>query len=156
MKPNPFMLAAVLALPPSFASAEPANWKRFEIPESNSGVDIPVDIFTTDAGKPESGYGAKLICADGRANITIQSIQNGAGDTPYSFLAKMHPPRDIVYRRMASHFFVVSSIRNAKIWYNRCNFAGRNIICVLINYPAAEKTRWDAVVTRISNSLSKG
>ncbi len=26
--------------------------------------------------------------------------------------------------------------------------------CVLINYPAAEKTQWDSVVTRISNTLA--
>jgi hypothetical protein len=40
------------------------------------------------------------------------------------------------------------------IWYNRCNFAGRIITCVLINYPATEKKKWDSVVTRISNSLA--
>ncbi len=51
---------------------------------------------------------------------------------------------------------MVSSFRNDMIWYNRCNFAGRIATCVLINYPASEKKQWDAVVTRISNSLSKG
>jgi hypothetical protein len=156
MKPNPLVVATALTLLPAFASAEPANWKRFEISESNSGVDVPADIFTKDGGKPESGWGAKLLTADGRANITIQSNPNSANDTPSSFLAKKHPPRDIVYQRMAARFFVVSSFRNGMIWYDRCNFAGRYITCVLMNYPAAEKTRWDAIVSRISNSLSKG
>lgn len=54
---------------------------------------------------------------------------------------------------MAARFFVVSSFRNGMIWYDRCNFAGRYVTCVLMNYPAAEKTRWDAIVSRISNSL---
>jgi hypothetical protein len=51
-------------------------------------------------------------------------------------------------------FFVVSGFRKENIWYNRCNFAGRYINCVLINYPAAEKHEWDNVVTRISNTLA--
>jgi hypothetical protein len=37
-------------------------------------------------------------------------------------------------------FFVVSSFRKGKIWYDRCNFAGRYINCVLINYPGGRET----------------
>jgi hypothetical protein len=48
----------------------------------------------------------------------------------------------------------VSSFRNDRIWYDRCNFSGHYINCVLLNYPAVEKRQWDDVVTRISNSLS--
>jgi hypothetical protein len=74
--------------------------------------------------------------------------------TPSAFLARKRPPRDIVYRRMTPNFFVVSSLRNRLIWYDRCNFSGRLITCVLINYPAREKQAWDSVVTRFSNSLA--
>jgi hypothetical protein len=70
------------------------------------------------------------------------------------FLAKMNPPSNIEYQRVTPRFFVVSSFRQDKIWYNRCNFAGRFMNCVLINYPAAEKRQWDSVVTRISNTLT--
>ena len=66
----------------------------------------------------------------------------------------MNPPSNIVYKRVTPRFFVVSSFRNGKIWYNRCNFAGRFMHCVLINYPAAEKHQWDSVVTRISDTLA--
>jgi hypothetical protein len=65
-----------------------------------------------------------------------------------------NPPSDIVYKRVTPRFFVVSSFRKGKIWYDRCNFAGRFINCVLINYPAAEKSQWDGIVTRISNTLA--
>jgi hypothetical protein len=118
-------------------------------------VDVPRDVFSDEAGKPETGYGARFLTSDRRANLTVQSVRNDAGDTPSAFLAKKGPPPDIVYRRVTANFFVVSSLRNGLIWYDRCNFAGRFITCVLINYPATEKKRWDAVVTRISNSLSK-
>jgi hypothetical protein len=66
----------------------------------------------------------------------------------------MQPPNNIVYKRVTPNFFVVSSFRNDKIWYDRCNFAGHFVNCVLINYPAAEKRRWDGIVTRISNTLT--
>jgi hypothetical protein len=74
--------------------------------------------------------------------------------TPGGHRERKNPPRDIVYKRVTPRFFVVSSFSKGKIWYNRCNFAGRFINCVLINYPAAEKRQWDSVVTRISNTLA--
>jgi hypothetical protein len=150
------VLLAAATLWPALASAEAPNWKRFEVPETNASVDVPADLFTKDGGKPETGFGAKLLTADGRANMTIQSMNNTAGETPSAFLARLNPPRDIVYKRVTSNFFVVSSFRKGMIWYDRCNFVRGNITCVLINYPAAEKRQWDAIVTRISYSLAKG
>ena len=67
----------------------------------------------------------------------------------------MGPPSNIVYKKLASNFFVVSSVRKDKIWYDRCNFTGRLINCVLINYPASEKRQWDDIVTRISQTLAR-
>jgi hypothetical protein len=126
------------------------------VPESGAAVDIPRDIFSEEANKTEAGHGTRFLTADRRANLTVHPERNDAGDTPATFLTRKNPPPGIVYRRVTSTFFVVSSFRNGLIWYDRCNFAGRIVTCVLINYPAAEKRRWDAVVTRISNSLSKG
>jgi hypothetical protein len=84
----------------------------------------------------------------------VQSVPNDAGFSPAAFLARKNPPRDIVYKRVTPRFFVISSFSKGKIWYDRCNFAGRYINCVLINYPAAEKRQWDGVVTRISSTLA--
>ena len=86
----------------------------------------------------------------------MQSVGNDAGDSPRAFLAKKNPPGGIKYQRITSSFFVVSSFRQDKIWYDRCNFVERQVHCVLINYPAAEKRRWDSVVTRISHTLTSG
>ena len=58
--------------------------------------------------------------------------------TIHAFLAKKHPPR-IQYKRVTSRFFVVSSYKGDKVWYDRCNFSGRLVHCVLINYPAEEE-----------------
>ena len=48
----------------------------------------------------------------------------------------------------------VSGYRGDQIWYARCNFGRTRLNCVALNYPASEKRDWDAIVTRISNSLS--
>jgi hypothetical protein len=147
---------ATMHLLTSATAAEPVEWQRYVVPETGASVDIPAKIFTKDAGSPQTGYGRRFLTPDGRANLTVQSFANDADDSPTAFLARKNPPRDIVYKRVTSRFFVVSSFRNDMIWYNRCNFAGRFINCVLINYPAAEKRQWDSVVTRISNSLASG
>jgi hypothetical protein len=148
------LVALGLALSPAMAAAQPINWVRYQVPETGAAVDLPASIFTEEAGKPESGYGARFLTSDRRADLTVQSVANDAGFSPAAFLARKNPPPDIVYKRVTPQFFVVSSFRKGKIWYDRCNFAGRFIHCVLINYPAAEKRQWDSVVTRISNTLA--
>jgi hypothetical protein len=147
-------LALGLALWPIATAAQPIDWVRYQIPETGASLDIPTSIFSKDAGKPATGYGGRFLTPDQRANLTVQSVANTEGLSPAVFLAKKNPPRDIVYKRITSRFFVVSSFRQGKIWYDRCNFTGGFINCVLINYPAEEKRQWDSVVTRISNTLA--
>jgi hypothetical protein len=145
--------ALALVLSCVAAAAQPANWRRYVVPESGAGVDIPLGVFSEEGGKPDTGYGARFLSSDHRANLTVQSVPN-EGLSPGRFLATKNPPSHIVYKRITGRFFVVSSFRNDKIWYNRCNFSGRYANCVLINYPAAERRQWDGLVTRISNTLA--
>jgi len=144
---------SVLIFIPALASARDAEWRRYVIPSTGTSVDMPVSIFTSDGGAPESGTGRRFFTEDRRADLTVQSVPNPENDSPATFLAKQRPPAGIIYKRITSDFFVVSSIRNDRIWYNRCNRGNGTLNCVLINYPAAEKRQWDSVVTRISNTL---
>lgn len=143
--------AVLLALSVTLASARADTWTTYRIPESGTSVDMPASVFTEPAGKPD-GYGEQFRTSDGRADLTVQAVAN-QGLSPAEFLARKNPPSGIVYRRVTPNFFVVSSIKHDKIWYDRCNFSRRYVHCVLINYPAAEKRQWDRLVTRISNSL---
>ena len=148
------LLVSTLIFWPAMALAEPVGWQKFAVPESGAIVQIPTSVFTEDAGKPEVGYGRRFQSADHRANLTVQSLRNDRQDSPVVFLAKKNPPTNVVYKKITDRFFVVSSFRGDKIFYDRCNFAGPFINCVLINYPAAEKRRWDNVVTRISKTMA--
>ena len=146
-----FAIAAVFA--PALAFAGDTEWRRYAIPSTGTSVEMPVTIFTRDAGPPDGGTGRRFFTDDNRADLTVQSVANPGNDSPSKFLAKMQPPAGIIYKRITPDFFVVSSIRNDRIWYNRCNRGNGTLNCVLINYPAAEKRQWDSVVTRISNTL---
>jgi hypothetical protein len=154
MRLRGYCFALSLALSPAMAAAEPISWVKYQVPETGAAVDLPASIFTEDAGKPPEGYGARFLTPDRRADLTVQSVANDAEFSPAAFLARKNPPPGIVYKRVTPRFFVVSSFAKGKIFYDRCNFSGRFINCVLINYPADEKRRWDSVVTRISNTLA--
>jgi len=146
-------LALALAASTSTVLAQPVRWTRYTIPQTGTAVDFPSSIFTEEAGRPD-GYGQRFRTADGRADITIQAARNVANDSPAAFLARKGPPLRIQYKRVTPRFFAVSSYKGDKVWYDRCNFSGRLVHCVLINYPAEEERAWDDVVTRISLSLS--
>jgi hypothetical protein len=149
------IVALVINIVPIAASADSAEWRKYVIPSTGAKVDIPVSIFTEDAGPPDGGVaGRRFFTQDHRANLTLQSVANPENDSPAAFLAKQRPPADIQYKRVTARFFAVSSIRNGRTWYNRCNRASGYMNCVLINYPAAEDREWDDVVTRISLSLA--
>ena len=149
------LIAFVLNMGPGICFAETPEWRRYLIPSTGANVDIPVSIFTEDAGSPEGGIGRRFFTQDHRADLTIQSVPNPGNDLPAEFLQKRRPPLGIQYKRVTPRFFAVSSIRNGRTWYNRCNRANGYMHCVLINYPAAEDRQWDAIVTRISLSLAQ-
>jgi hypothetical protein len=116
---------------------------------------LPTSIFTEEAGRPD-GHGQRFRTSDGRADLTIQVAPNISNDSPAVFLAKKNPPSRIQNKRVTSRYFVVSSYRGGRVFYDRCNFSGRMVHCVLINYPASEERDWDGIVTRISLSLRGG
>jgi hypothetical protein len=146
----------LLAVCPVSASTPPIGWQKYVVPETGTNIDFPNEIFTQDAGRPDWGYGRRFQTSDGRANLTVNSIANKDNDSPASFLRKHFalPPSAAVYRRVTGNFFAVSGFYNKRIWYNRCNFAGGFIHCILLNYPANEKRQWDYVVTQISHTLA--
>jgi hypothetical protein len=135
------------------ASPQQVQWQTYSIAETGTSVDIPTSIFTEKAGHPD-GYGEQLKTADGRAELTVQTVPNTNNDTPATFLAKRHPPANIQYKRVTPRFFAVSGYNGDKVYYSRCNFSQGFVHCVVMDYPATQERDWDDVVTRISLSLS--
>ncbi len=113
--------ALALAAWTSAAPAQSVRWTTYTIPKTGTTVAFPASVFTEEAGRPDS-EGQRFRTADGRADLTIQAAPNVANDSPAAFLAKKHPPSRIQYRRVTSSFFVVSSYKGDKVFYDRCNF----------------------------------
>jgi hypothetical protein len=154
MRGRRLLATLVLTLFPAVAIAGGPQWRRYVIPSTSASVDIHVTVFNEDGGSSEGRLGRRFLAKDGRSNLTVESVPNPDNDSPATFLAKRHPPPGIQYKRVTPRFFAVSSVRNGRIWYNRCNRAQEYMNCVLINYPVGEKRQWDAIVTRISLSLA--
>ena len=148
------LAVVIIGLVPATAVAASIEWRRYVISSTGTNVEIPVTIFSRGAELPDGGIGRRFYTADRRADLTVQSVANPENDSPAAFLAKKNPPPGIIYKRVTPSFFVVSSIRSDRIWYNRCNRSDGSMNCVMINYPASEKRQWDRVVTRISHSLA--
>jgi hypothetical protein len=147
----PLYLALMLSLSATSASAQTGglSWRTFEVPESGTRVDYPSGMFMP-RGAPKKGVGKKFERTDGRAVLSVYSLDNQAGDTPGTYIRKnlRVGKRALDYERIARSFFAISMERDGKIFYSRCN-----IHCFDLVYPQDEKRAWDAVVTRISLSL---
>src|SRR3954447_9425842 len=118
MRARDCIIGLIVGLAPMTASADSTQWRKLVIPSTGAKVDIPVSIFTEDAGAPEGGTGRRFFRNDHRANLTLQSVPNPENDSPATFLAKQRPPTGIQYKRVTPRFFAVSSIRDGRTWYN--------------------------------------
>jgi hypothetical protein len=150
------LLLAMAVSAGSPSAAQQDRWLRYGDREIGVSVDLPLNLFTVDRGPSEKLNGRTFATPDGRADVSLYSIPNPAGDTPRAFLEKRFelPSSSVVYRRVTNRIVAVSGFRRDKIWYARCNFNAGLVNCVALNYPTSEKRQWDAIVTRISNSLS--
>ena len=52
-----FAVAFALTVIPALALAGETEWRRYAIPSTGTSVEMPVTIFTRDAGPPEGGTG---------------------------------------------------------------------------------------------------
>jgi hypothetical protein len=151
--PEPDMLASLAtgALPPD------AKWTVFVEPSLGTRMDLPSAVFSAADGAAYRGVGRQFKTADGRAALAIYSQRNDNRDTPASYLRKnfVFPRAAISYERVTRNFFAVSGTREGMIFYSRCNLSptGATLHCFDMQFPAAEKAAWDAIVTRMSLSL---
>jgi hypothetical protein len=118
----------------------PADWKPGEPPENNDGL-----RFTSpDQRAWISVYGRLHI--DDTIEEAMESFETADKD------------ETITYRHRERRAVVVSGIRGDTIFYYKHVLSCRDQIWnnVHIEYPAAEKAAYDALVTRVSRSLRSG
>jgi hypothetical protein len=150
-----FMLAiaTTMSLPIGAALAE-ERWATYLNPRFGAAADYPADLFTVKDPPPENGDGQTFHTADGRAELSIYGSYNIDGERPEAYVQRHVSLRDVTYKKIGADFYAVSGTRGATVYYERCNFPDNDMLsCFYVSYPAAEKAKWDPIVTRIGRSL---
>jgi len=148
---------AFASTPASELLAQAENWRTYANPRFGTRADYPAHLFTNRAPPPANGDGQTFTTADGKAKLSIYGSLNATEETPRSYVENfIRPEGELAYELIRDTYFVASAERSSRIHYMRCNFAKGDpgiIRCFAIEYPAADKQRWDAIVKRIASSL---
>ncbi len=157
MRALSLLIAAVVVL----AVAGPAaaeEWKTYVNERFGTSADVPADW---QAGEPPAnGDGLKFTSPDGTASIAVfGSLQTF--DTIAEAMAIYEMPQDgetITYRHRDKRALVVSGTRDGTIFYRRWILSCGDTVWngVSIEYPAADKAAYDALVTHVAHSLRVG
>jgi hypothetical protein len=151
-------LAAIALV--SFAAAATAapQYRTYVNERFGTTADVPAD-WKADP-PPENGDGLRFRSPDRRASLTVYGSLNVADTVEDAMRNFETPDKDetITYRHRERRAVVVSGIRGDTIFYSKHVLSCRDQIwnSVHIEYPAAEKTAYDALVTRVSRSLRSG
>ena len=140
--------------PPPSSTA--SDWTTYSNARFGTLVDYPADLFSERDPAPTNNDGRTFRSRDGRARLSVYGAHNVEADTPQAYLDKYGDGAEPSFRRVTAQFYALSGRRGDEIYYQRCNFAGREdgtIHCVDISYPQADKAKFDPIVERISRSL---
>jgi len=151
------LVTIAVTLLPNAGWAQSLDWTRYRLADGSAGIDLPFQLFSVDGGSSRRGSGHSFSTPDGRANVSLYTIANQPQRSPSEFLDQEFqlPRSSAIYRRVTGNMLAISGYRGDQIYYARCNFGRERLHCVALNYPADEKRRWDAIVTRVSRSLSR-
>jgi hypothetical protein len=148
-----FVIAAVAALCPVKAEQGYRNYRnaRFGV-----GADVPSDW---KAGRePDNMDGLVFSSPDGAVTITVSGILN-ADDTPASGVIadeqRAQSGETVIYRSKGPHQAVISGTRGAMIFYRKTMLSCKDQVInhLVIEYPAAQKQAFDALVMRVAASM---
>jgi hypothetical protein len=155
-------LRIILALVASatMAAALPARaeaWRTYYNDRFGVTADYPADWKM--APPPDNNDGRIFDSPDGAAQVII----NGSHvlDDPADELAeraKGYDGETVTYVKKGSNWVVVSGVKDGRIFYRKSLLSCGNEVWnnVSIEYPAADKDKYDALVAHVAASLKSG
>ena len=148
-----FVVAAVAALCPVKAEQGYRNYRNARFGVS---ADVPSDW---KAGRePDNMDGLVFSSPDGAATITVSGILN-ADDTPAGEVIadeqRAQSGETATYRSKGPHQAVISGTRDAMIFYRKTMLSCKDQVInhLVIEYPAAQKQAFDALVMHVAASM---
>jgi serine/threonine-protein kinase len=151
-------LAVICLLAFAAAATAAPQYKTYVNDRFGTTADVPADWIADPP--PENGDGLRFHSPDDRASITVSGMLN-MHDTVEEAMKDYEEPGDgetITYRHRERRALVVSGVRGDTIFYSKHVLSCRDEIWnnVHIEYPAAEKAAYDALVAHVSRSLRPG
>jgi hypothetical protein len=153
----PRLLLTALALTIA-TSALAQDWRGYTNPRFGTRAEVPRDWKMGDA--PENDDGRVFTAPDGRASITVYGSLH-VFDSIGEAMDILEAPKDgetVTYRQRTARAITVSGTKGERIFYRKALLSCRDRIWngVSIEYPAADKQNFDALVTRVAKSLRGG
>ena len=142
-----FLVAALAATP---ACAE--GWTRYCNARFGQCADIPPN-YRSDP-PPENGDG--LVFRDGAGmSITVSAMNNALNDTVASQRqSAIELEAAPTYQAQGPNWFVISGVKGDIVFYVKSFVTKSTISDLWIEYPAARKADYDAVVVRVAKSFT--
>jgi serine/threonine-protein kinase len=151
-------LAAIALVALAAAATAAPQYRTYVNERFGTTADVPAD-WTADP-PPENGDGLRFRSPDGHASIAVYGHLNVADTVEDAMTEYEAPGRDetITYRHRERRAVVVSGTRGDTIFYSRHVLSCGDEIwnSVHLEYPAAEKAAFDALVTHVARSLRPG
>jgi serine/threonine-protein kinase len=148
-------LAFALAAVPALAQQ---RWRTYFNGRFGTTAQVPADW--RPGREPENGDGLVFTSPDGEASITVFGGLHVLGSVKehMDMIAAGNAGETVTYVRRDRRAVVVSGTRGQRIFYQRSILACRDTIwhTVAIEYPAARKSAFDALVARAAGSLRQG
>jgi serine/threonine-protein kinase len=145
-----FLGLLVASVAAAAASAE--GWRTYVNPRFGAMAQYPADW--TMGPEPENGDGRQFTSPDGRASLTISGILFVLSRAE-EFAIRLKPDEGetIAYQQQGRDWIVVSGLKNGRIFYRKSLLTCDVWNDVSLDYPAADKVKYDAIVAHVAASL---
>jgi serine/threonine-protein kinase len=149
------LFVAAIAGQVAFAGAALAqNYRDYGNPRFGVHADVPAN-WRADR-PPENGDGQRFISPDGRASITVSGMYHVDDTIKEAIESRARPDGvSVTYVKREARSVVASGLKGDRIVYTKSMLSCGDSIwnSVWIEYPASEKQKYDALVSRVAGSL---
>jgi len=155
---NKAAFAAIFVLAFATAARAAPQYRTYANARFGTTADVPAD-WKADP-PPENGDGLRFWSPDQRASITVSGSLHVYDTIDEAMKIYEEPGKGetVTYRHREPRVLVVSGTRGDTIFYARHILSCGDQIWnnVYLEYPAAEKAAYDALVTHVARSLRPG
>jgi len=146
----------------AFPSAKAGEWAHYENHRFGTSVDVPATGFDASP-PPTNGDGQEWLSVDGQAQILVYGSFVVTAETFAQYREELlslvlDDGVDVTYSVSKDNWFVYSGYLGADIVYGRVTQTPRcsSLIAnhLYLRYPIYQKTKYDRIVKRMSESLS--